>query len=258
MDSLIVGLADMLRSDPFAEPPFPAIYSDIHKGLMVYESPDVSLAIGAINIAQLAAKKSAHRGATSIGFTGRMSVLKFVDAGDALLSFWEAPPIGAGFSATSAGRCVRTGERRLADGDVLVVDGRRQAYVIEQARANILLLQAEIARDQAPVGVEYDSGSLSYVGCNANDDGASRIQMMATLLRKLDCSAAFPVMAALLDHPDFFVRWHVMRELIGIDARAALPHLRTMAALDPHDDVRATAGATLAHLEQVVGDRKAA
>ena len=37
-------------------------------------------------------------------------------------------------------------------------------------------------------------------------------------------------MAGFLDHPDFFVRWHVMRELLGLDAAAALPHLKRMAA----------------------------
>ena len=41
--------------------------------------------------------------------------------------------ITADFTAADAGRCVRTGERRLADGDILVIDGRRQSFVIEHA-----------------------------------------------------------------------------------------------------------------------------
>jgi hypothetical protein len=34
--------------------------------------------------------------------------------------------------------------------------------------------------------------SGDYVACSAADDSASRIQMISTLLRKLDCEAAVP------------------------------------------------------------------
>ena len=249
LDALIDGLVRQMRVDPFFDPPFRAINSDIHVGLIVFEHPFVSIAAGVTHVARLAGKKTAPRGATSVGFTGRVTVLKFVKAGGARISLWEAPTITAGFNAAEAGRCARTGERHLADGDILVIDGRRQSYVIEQARANVLVLQAEINLDQAPLSVEYDSAKLSYVGCSANGDGASRIQMITTLLRKLDCEGAFPAVADFIDHPDFFVRWHVMKELLGIDVEAALPHLRHMAAHDSHPDTRRTARTVLNRLE---------
>lgn len=258
IDTLVASLAHRSRDDPFAEPPFQMIDSEFHKGLVVYDMPEVSIALGAINAGRLAAKKAAPRGATSINFTGRMSVLRFVRAGGACLSFWEIPPIDTEFSLASAPSCRRAGARRVADGDILIIDGRRQSYVIEHARTNMLLAQAEISIDQAPVSVEYDSASLAAIGCSANDDGASRIQMLATLLRKLDRRAAFPVLAACLTHADFFVRWHVMRELIGLDARAALPHLAAMAGHDAHPDVRAAARATFARLAPLIDARKAA
>jgi hypothetical protein len=178
-----------------------------------------------------------------------MTVLKFVKAGGAVLSFWEAPEINAAFTAADAGRCGRAGERRVADGDILVIDGRRQGYVIERARANLLVLQAEINLDQAPLSVEYDSATLRFAGCSANGDGASRIQMISTLLRKLAGKGAFEAMAQFLDHPDFFVRWHVMRELLGVDGESALPHLRHMAACDPHPEPRRAARAVLDRLD---------
>ena len=257
VDALIGGLAGRLREDPFFEPPFRAINSDIHAGLIVYEDERVSIAAGVTNVARLAAKKTARRGATSVGFTGRVTVLKFVHAGDALISFWEAPEITAGFTAAEAGQCARADEQRLADGDILVIDGRRRTYVIEQARANLLVLQAEINRDQAPLSVEYDSASLAYVGCSATGDGASRIQMITTLIRKLDCEGGFEPVAAFLDHQDFFVRWHVMKELLGIDAKAALPHLRRMAARDPHVEARRAARAVLDRLDTPDASRAA-
>jgi hypothetical protein len=223
--------------------------SDIHVGLIAFEDERMSIAAGVTRVSDLAAKKSARRGATSVAFSGRVNVLKFVKGGGARISLWEAPPITAAFTATKAGQCRRTGERRLADGDVLTVDGRYQGYVIEAARSNLVVLQAEISTDAAPLSVEYDSATRSFVGCSATRDGASRIQMITTLLRKLGSDAAFPAIAGFLDHPDFFVRWHVMRELLGIDAEAALPHLKRMAARDPHDDVRQTARSVLDRIE---------
>jgi hypothetical protein len=248
IEAVIEGLAAQVGADPFFAPPLPHLNSDVHSGLVVFQDERVSITVSVADKARLAAKKTAKRGATSIGFTGRVSVLKFVRAGGARLSLWEAPQITADFAAARAGRCRRVGERDLADGDILVIDGRRQGYVIEQARANLFVVQAETTIDQAPLSVEYDSTSLGYVGCSATDDGASRIQMMTTLLRKLGCDGGFEAIEAFLGHPDFFVRWHVMKELLGIDAGAALPHLKRLAARDPHPDVRRAARSVLDRL----------
>jgi hypothetical protein len=246
VDELIEALAQQIRRDPFFVPPFRHINSDVHQGLIVYEDTLVSVAVGVSGAGQLAAKKSVPRGPTSIAFSGQMGVLKFVRSGGARLSFWEAPAIGPNFSRATAGICRKTGERKVKDGEILVVDGRSQSFVIEQASANIVLVQATVKPDQAPLSVEYDSASHEYVGCSAADDSASRIQMIATLLRKLDHKAAFPVLAAFLDNPNFYVRWHVMRELLGLDAAAALPHLERMASDDSHHENRRAARSVLA------------
>lgn len=258
VDALIGGLADAMRRDCYFEPPFRHLSSDIHRGLLVFEDDSVSIGAGVSRAGQLAAKKSGTRGKLSISFSGQLTLFKFVKAGGARLSLWEAPPITAGFTAATAGRCLRTGERMIADGEILVVDGRHQSFVIEHAARNLVLLQATVKPDRAPLSVEYDSATGAYVGCSAADDSASRIQMIATLLRKLGDESAFPAIAAFLDHDNFFVRWHVMRELLGLDAAAALPHLRRMAARDPHPETRAAARFALDRVESAVGGRKAA
>lgn len=258
VDVLIDSLARPMRADPYFQPPFPALTSDINSGLVVYEDPHVTVAVGLCRVSQLAARKHGATGAGSIHFGGQVSILKFVKAGGATLSFWEAPPITADFTAAKAGRCRRTGSRRITDGALLVVDGRSQSYIVDHAAANLLVLQAVIKTDQAPLGVEYDAQSGAYRGCSATDDADSRIQMLATLVRKLDRDGAFDEVAAHLGHPRFFVRWHVMRELIGMDARAALPLLRRLATSDPHGDVRQAAAAALARIETAIEDREAA
>jgi HEAT repeat protein len=65
--------------------------------------------------------------------------------------------------------------------------------------------------------------------------------MMVSLLRALERDEAFPVFEAALENPHFHTRWHVMREMLAMDADAALPSLQKMAAEDPHPDVRAAA-----------------
>lgn len=259
LDALVESLAARMLADPFFNPPFRHLTSDIHNGLLVFEHDLLSILAGVSSPAQLAAKKSApHRGPTSVSFTGQLSVFKFLRAGDALLSFWEAPRITAGFTGAGAGRCQRVGERRIEDGEILVIDGRRQTYVIEGLRSNLVALHASIPLDQAPLKVEYDSADGTFVGCSSTDDSASRIQMITTLLRKLDCDAALPAMADLLDHPDFFVRWHIMKEMLGLDVQVALPHLKRMAASDPHPDPRRAARAVLDRLEAPAGQQRAA
>ncbi len=258
VDELVGTLAAELRRNPWFEPPFPALSGDLHSGLLVYEDDKVAIAAGVTHAAQVAARKTAPRGRTSVNFTGQVNVLKFVKSGGATLSFWEATPIGWDFSAVDAAPCRRSAERRIADGEIVTVDGRAQAYVIDHVRSNILLLQAVVKAGQAPLAVEYDSADGRYVGCSAVDDHDSRIQMIATLVRKLGALEAVPVLTAFLDHPSFFVRWHVMRELLGLDVRAALPHLRRMAAEDPHPDARQAAASVLGRAEGATADRKAA
>lgn len=245
VNTLIDSLCDQLRADPLFVPPLRVLTTDILKGLLVYDSAELSVAASVISLSDLAAKKSRPRGPTSVNFGGTISVIKFVRSGGARLSFWEAPQIGEEFTKRDAGRCRRVGERPIADGEVVTLDGRSQSYVIERARGNLVILHAEIKTGRVPLIREYDSVSGEFVGCSAGDDRASRIQFLATLARKLDPQRAFEPIAGQLDHDEFFVRWHAMKELLGIDAAAALPHLKRMAARDPHPDVRRAARSVL-------------
>lgn len=259
VDVLVASLAAALRDESYFLPPFPTIKSAVHSGLLVYEDAHVQIAAGVSQAMQFAAKKNGKSSGGSVNFNGQITVLKLVRAGGATFSFWEAPPITDEFSASSAGRCRRAAERAVRDGEILVIDGRSQSYVIEHAATNLLVLQAAIRTDQAPLSVEYDAISGVYLGCSATDDADSRVQMIATLLRKLGGGeAAFAAIAAYLDHPRFFVRWHAMRELLGIDARAAQPRLAVMAARDPHPEVRAAARAALDRLPATAAAREAA
>jgi HEAT repeats len=246
LDAMMAELIDGCRADPFFRPPFHPLVDEVYNGLLLYHHPDLSISLGVTGVDKLAAKKTGRKGPASIKFTGYATLLRFLKAGDATLSLWEAPEIGDNFAAAEAGRCRLVECRRIEDGEEFVIDGRRQSFVIEHAKGDMLFLQAVVRVDCAPVSVEYDSDSLEFVGASSTDEASSRLQMMVSLLRALGRADAFPLFEEALKSPQFYTRWHVMREMLAMDADAALPSLRRMAEADPHPDIRDAAGQTLA------------
>lgn len=248
IETLVSDLIAGSRADPFFAPPLRATSDDIQTGLMLFDHPDLAISVGVTGIDRLAANE-AERPA-SIDFTGRWTLLRFLKSGGCTLSFWEAPRITDRFMGSEAGPCRMVGRRRMSDGEEVLVDGRCQGFVIEHASADILFLQALARADSAPVGTEYDRDSLRFVGASSTGDSGTRVQTMVSLLRAMGRDDAFPLLEESLESPHFHTRWHVMREMVAMDAEAALPALRRMAAEDPHPDVRAAAEQTLQFLFQ--------
>jgi hypothetical protein len=246
VESLVADMIAAGRADPFFRPPFHPVSSEIHSGLLLFNYPLLSIALGVSGADALAAKKARPSGAASIHFTGTVSLFRYLKAGGATLSFWEADPIGPDFIAGSAGRCRLTERRPIRDGEEILVDGRSQSFVIEHARSDILYFQAMIRAEPAPLAVEYDTATLDFVGASSTDEAASRVQMMASLLRLMERDDAVPLVAeSLASAPHFYTRWHLARELMAMDAEAAFPVLRGLAAADPHPEVRTAAARAL-------------
>jgi hypothetical protein len=243
--SLFQDLVRAAQADPFFTPPLGMITTEINSGYLLYADPDVSIALGHISADALAAKKVRASGPASIVFTGLLTSYRFLKSGSAMLSLWEAPRIGPDFSGEASGRCRLIGRRRLSDGEQLILDGRFQSFVIEHATGDMVCLHAGVHAGCAPLTVGYDSATHRFSSATSTDEASSRIQMMVSLLRVMDRTDAVPVIERLLDSPHFYTRWHLMRELLALDAQAALPSLRRMAASDPHPEVRAAAGQTL-------------
>lgn len=245
LDAMVDDLLTASAKDPFFRPPFHPMTNDIHTGLLLYHNPELSIALGVTGVDMLAAKKIGSRGPTSIGFTGITTLFRYLKAGDATISFWEAPPITGDFVAAEAGRARLTGRRRIKDGDEVLIDGRCQSFVIEHATADMVYFQAMVRPGAAPLAAEYDSETLTFVSASSTDEASSRVQMMVSLLRTMEREDALPLIVEALESPHFYTRWHIMRELLAMDADAALPPLRRMAASDPHPEVRAAAQQTL-------------
>lgn len=247
-DELGPIVADMIgqaAADPFFRPPLRTASSDIRSGLVLFDHPSLSVLLAVTPVDALAAKKSGRKGRASIAFSGQRSVFKFVRSGGAILSIWECDPIGVDFTEGRSGRCRMVERRPIFDGETLEMNGRCRSFAIEHATADIVYLQAVTALDAAPLSVEYDSETLAFAGASSADETSSRSQMMLSLLRLLDRTDAVPLFLEAARSPIFHARWHAMRELLALDAEAALPALREMAESDPHPEVQAAASATL-------------
>jgi len=261
-DLIDTAMIDMLRAaaaDPFYRPPLRRVHSQVHLGLLLLDSPKLSILLAVMTPDALAAKRRSRAGSASITFGGQCNIFKFLKAGEAVISFWEAPAIEAGFTADSSRCCRKIGQKRIVDGDTFSIDGSRQSFVVEHAVSDLVYIQAVTPAGAAPVSVEYDADTLSFAGASSTDEIGSRVQMMVSLLRLLDRRDAAPLIRECLASPHFYVRWHVMREFLALDAELALPSLRKMAESDPHPEVRDAAKQTLAAFfsdEQDASDRE--
>jgi hypothetical protein len=244
-EDLIQGLIARCRADPFFMPPFSPLTSEIHTALLIFHHEHLSIALGVTGVDMLAAKKAHRRGPASVGFTGLWGLFRYLKAGEATVSFWETDPIDANFSAATVGQCRLTGRRRIRDGEEILVDGSRQSFIVDHASSDILYLQAMVRTGGAPLTAEFDSETRSFIGATSTDEASSRVQMMATLLREMDRADAMPLLREQLSSPHFYTRWHLMREMLALDAEGALPDLKRLAAQDPHPEVRAAAAQTL-------------
>ncbi|HEX8261573.1 MAG TPA: hypothetical protein VF547_01735, partial [Allosphingosinicella sp.] len=215
--------------DPLCRPPLRASRNEVQDGLLLFSHPLLVVQLAVMGADALAIKRGSDVDAPPIAFTGQRMLFRFLKGGNAVLSIWEAPMIGSGFTAKAGARCRLRERRRLADGDSIAFDGRRESFVVERAESDLVYIFASTSLDSSPVATEYDPDSLELIATSSTDDASSRIQMMLALLRTMGRSDAAPLFAARLDAPHFHARWQAMREFLALDAELALPHLRRMA-----------------------------
>lgn len=249
--SMVQDFVNAQVEDPFFIPPVAYLRSDAFAGLQIFYHPKVRLTLSSCDIHLLGAKKASADGSGSIGLTGHLTLFKFIKAGDARLSLWSGLKAD-GANAFGKDSCiVPSGALHLRDGDTLLLDGRKDSFVIESARGSLVVLQATILVDRAPLMVFFSAAEKSFVTRSAADVVSSRVQMLSTMLRIMGRSDAIESMKPFFVHEDFFVRWHVMREALAMNAGEVKDELSTMARQDPHSDVRELAARTLRQLERL-------
>ena len=136
--------------------------------------------------------------------------------------------------------------RAVAAGEVWTLDTARSAFTLSDAHRDVLLLELAV-QPPSPLPVRsYDIASGQLVRTASARRDSSFRQMALALLRSFGRTDAAPFFAAETRSEDFAARWSAMREFVALDPAAAHPHLASMAARDPHPEVRRAAAATLA------------
>ncbi|MDP5279889.1 hypothetical protein Q9Q95_13220 [Sphingomonas sp. DG1-23] len=253
IDGWIAAMAQDALRDAYFEPPLAPTGNGFQHGVAIFAHRHVNIALNSLPVDALAAKKMQRRGPAAITFTGTVSVQKFLRAGGAVLRMWDAPQVSGNFSLDDSPKCRPAGYRALEDGEILTLDGRTQSYVIEHAIGDIVVLQAEILLDRAPLLVEYDSEDLTAVAACSTSDTASRSQMLLSFLASLGRSEDDAVVEPFTHDDSFFLRWHATTELFRLNEGRARARLRTMAERDPHPDLRAAARNALGMIEAEAG-----
>ena len=157
------------------------------------------------------------------------------------------------FTAAGAGRSEYMGEECLYNGDVIMTDQRRECFGIIGGTGDVVMEQFFV-QPRSPLPLrEYDGRTGQLIRVASSQRANSFRQMGFALLRHLDRRDAAPLFADELANIDFALRWQVMREFVALDAHTALPHLRGMAANDPHPEVRRAASAALDLVESHLG-----
>ena len=247
IDAMMQAMIAAARADPFFRPPFQPLSSEIHNSLLLFHHPR------AVDRARRDRGRHARRqeeraraAPTSVGFTGQRLALPLREGRRRdPLALGSAGDRATTSSPRDAGSCRIVGRRKIEDGEEFVIDGRRQSFVIEHAESRHGLSaggRPAPAPRRSPSNMTATAFALRRREQHRRgeladpDDGVAAAAMDRARRAAADrrgCSTS----------PHFYTRWHVMRELLALDADAALPHLRRMAASDPHPEVRAAARA---------------
>lgn len=116
-------------------------------------------------------------------------------------------------------------------------------YMAHDQSCLFLYTQMNYGEVPLDLALYVDTGEIA--AASASDALSTALQMQSTLLRMLKRVDAFETIEELLENEHHFVRWHAMRELLGLDMDRALPILSRLAESDPQPSVRRAALKTL-------------
>ncbi len=223
-----------------------SIDNEAMTGLQFIDTDHFAVATVVADPTSVAFKKHRNKSKpSSIMMTPKDLLVRFIKGGGAVVTVYTCDEITDENPATPDTGCRVLRTFRVQDGDQLVLRAGRDSFTFESAETVVCFAQAYAKHSNASVMPEFDSSSHRLIGLSATNDKASRIQMMATILRLFGHGEAFDACLPFVDHADYFVRWYVMRELLAINAERAWPLVEEMARHDPNPDVRRTAQRTL-------------
>ena len=248
VQSRLAAALALSAADPFAMPPLRIFSGGALGGIILAEVPPITCSLMIRPFNQPVPR------AASVIFSPGHGLTRIIRSGGARIQHYRVALSAAersdGFRAANAAP-LQTGEHSpLADGDQIRVDQQCESFNMTAGADDLVMLQLFVHQPSRVPMREYDPVTGRLIRSAAAGRASSFRQMGLAMLRAFGRCDAAPLFAAALADEDFAMRWQVMRELIALDADAALPHLTAMAAGDPHPEVRSAASATLAMLRE--------
>lgn len=243
---------DRFASTPLYSVGAKSFDSESFSGMVLFEDEEIRLSLVSIGPMALRLKKmrnAEHDTVAGITIQGSDTLLRFIRAGGSVADFWSAQPFSPN-EPLAERRMLEQPSRHVADGDIVFLRGGVDAMSIASCERPIIFVSVSRLQSRTAVNAHYlTSGGLA--SCTASDMGASRVQMLATLVRELGWKDGADTLIELAGHSDHFVRWHVLRELTALCPTTAYSHVCKAAADDPHPQVRDAALKTQVIIEGV-------
>ncbi len=235
---LIAPLVDGLRADPWFDPALRFTRDGLRTAIVLADLPEVTLTASVTSAAALAQLALP----ATLVLSGRRALTHYVRGEGTQVRRWQ-------LVEDAQRRCVEIAPLHLQDGDLIALDGRREARLIVAAPRDVVAITATAKPGADALMHEFSTGDGHHVRSATADDRASRAELLLALLRASGRSDAADSFDAISRDPAFHLRWAAMREWLMLDARAARSRLAEMAAADPDAGVRAAAVLTLQRLD---------
>lgn len=256
VQALISEELGRFSANPLYNVPAQMVDTVAFSGLVLYHDSMLRVSLVAVCPMALRLKQASPISNKTRGTTvqGNDSLMCFLRAGGAILNIWNASPFE--YDEPLAIRSLPPPfTQEIADGQCIFLEGGKKGLSIASCEAPLLFVLATRNLPRSPINAHYRSDTGELHSCTASEPRSTRIQLLATLLRELECTSGSSEIIGLIDHPDHFVRWHLMRELVVLAPNEAKPSLINMAVADPHPQVRDAARQTIKLLEEVVSCR---
>lgn len=247
VSSILAYERQVFHQSPLYTSTFTSIDGPFYSGFVLSQTPAATVIVMCINSleVQLSKARDSRGPPRSLIFSGARVHYRALRANQLDVRLWHVSEFADNEDLTTGSlRSTFGGEFALKTGADLSLTPWQSLEFLGSSGYS-LLLKIQMNRHGAPFSVEFDAASGALVGTSVSTQEASRLQMYATAMRILARDDAVPEVERLLEHPLHFVRWHAMRELLGMDTLRAYPHLLHMCQTDRQASVRRAALATL-------------
>ena len=175
-----------------------------------------------------------------VSFYGRETVTYFIKSGGMNISNWSHnTPV----KKLEGASCQFDGNKIVNDGDV-VYKKANETYMFESSTDNAIVISLEVKRNSSPLSLMFSAYDYKLKFQNPSDEIDSRVQLHISLLKSMNYIDAVPTIKKFLSHPQHYIRWYAMQQLLGLDALLVLEELEFMAKSDVHEEVRFAATQT--------------